>query len=53
MSCDTDDAEGSGVSGGPAQGRDVGATVETQCPVEDRQVQNPIIITTVSTDDIA
>jgi len=35
--CDTEDAEGSrGVSGGPAQGGDVGATMETQCPVEDR-----------------
>ena len=35
-SCDTEDAEGSrGVSGGPAQGGDVGATTETQCPVED------------------
>ena len=37
VSCDTEDAEGSrGVSGGPAQGCDVGATMETQCPVEDR-----------------
>ena len=37
VSCDTEDAEGSrGVSGGPAQGGDVGATMETQCPVEDR-----------------
>ena len=36
MSCDTEDAEGSrGVSGGPAQGCDVGATMGTQCPVED------------------
>jgi len=36
VSCDTEDAEGSrGVSGGPAQGGDVGATMETQCPVED------------------
>ena len=36
VSCDTEDAEGSrGVSGGPAQGGDVGATTETQCPVED------------------
>ena len=39
VSCDTEDAEGSrGVSGGPAQGGDVGATMETQCPVEDRQL---------------
>ena len=31
------EGEGSrGVSGGPAQGGDVGATMETQCPVEDR-----------------
>ena len=33
------DKEGQGsrrVSGGPAQGGDVGATMETQCPVEDR-----------------
>ena len=38
VSCDTEDAEGSrGVSGGPAQGGDVGATMETQCPVEDRR----------------
>ena len=30
------EGEGSrGVSGGPAQGGDVGATMETQCPVED------------------
>ena len=36
VSCDTEDAEGSrGVSGGPAQGGDVGATLEKQCPVED------------------
>lgn len=36
VSCDTENAEGSrGVSGDPAQGGDVGATVETQCPVED------------------
>ena len=34
VSCDTEDAEGSrGVSDGPAQGGDVGATMETQCPV--------------------
>ena len=40
VSCDTEDAEGSrGVSGGPAQGGDVGATMETQCPVEDRLVR--------------
>ena len=32
------EGEGSrGVSGGPAQGGDVGATMETQCPVEDRR----------------
>jgi hypothetical protein len=37
VSCGTEDAEESrGVSGGPAQGGDVGATMETQCPVEDR-----------------
>ena len=36
VSCDTEDAEGSrGVSGGPAQGDDMGATMETQSPVED------------------
>jgi hypothetical protein len=30
------EGEGSrGVSGGPAQGGDVGTTMETQCPVED------------------
>jgi len=35
VTCDTEDAEGSrGVSGGPVQGGDVGATMETQCPVE-------------------
>ncbi len=34
------EGEGSrGVSGGPAQGGDVGATMETQCPVEDRSVR--------------
>ena len=33
-------SEGScGVSGGPAQGGDVGATMETQCPVEDPQTK--------------
>src|SRR5665811_1386443 len=36
-------AEGSrGVSGGPAQGGDVGATMETQCPVEDRSAEHVI-----------
>lgn len=35
VSCDSEDAEGSrGVSGGPAQGGDVGGTMETQCPME-------------------
>ena len=43
VSCDTEDAEGSrGVSGGPAQGGDVGATMETQCPVEDRSAEHVI-----------
>lgn len=33
---DAEYVEGScGVSDGPAQGRDVGATMETQCPVAD------------------
>ena len=42
VSCDTKDAEGSrGVSGGPAQGGDVGATMETQCPVEDPATGRP------------
>jgi len=40
VSCDTEDTEGSRrVSGGPAQGGDVGATMETQCPVEDPRLR--------------
>jgi len=45
VSCDTEDAEGSrGLSGGSAQGCDVGATMETQCPVEDRCTERQVAV---------